>query len=45
MTMTMNNGLNLVDMVYPEICVQSGSPLLHQGGCDICTDCGYSHCD
>ena len=34
-----------IDMAYLDMCPECGSPLLHQGGCDICTDCGYSHCD
>lgn len=26
-------------------CPQCGEPLLHEGGCDICKNCGYSKCD
>jgi ribonucleoside-diphosphate reductase alpha chain len=26
-------------------CPECGAPLIHEGGCDICKDCGYTHCD
>lgn len=26
-------------------CPECGEPLLHEGGCDICKSCGYTHCD
>ena len=25
-------------------CPECGEPLEHEGGCDICKSCGYSHC-
>lgn len=28
----------------PEKCPECGEPLQHEGGCDICKNCGYSHC-
>ena len=27
-----------------EKCPECGEPLQHEGGCDICKNCGYSHC-
>lgn len=27
-----------------ERCPECGEPLQHEGGCDICKNCGYSHC-
>lgn len=26
------------------ICPECGEPMTHEGGCDICKSCGYSHC-
>lgn len=26
------------------VCPECGEPLDHEGGCDICKSCGYSHC-
>lgn len=26
------------------ICPECGEPLYHEGGCDVCRSCGYSHC-
>lgn len=26
------------------VCPECGEPLEHEGGCDICKSCGYSHC-
>lgn len=26
-------------------CPQCGSEMTHEGGCDICKNCGWSHCD
>ena len=26
-------------------CPECGAPLIHEGGCDICKECGYTHCD
>ena len=26
-------------------CPECGAPLIHEGGCDICKNCGYTHCD
>lgn len=26
------------------ICPECGEPLIHEGGCDVCRSCGYSHC-
>ena len=25
-------------------CPECGEPLIHEGGCDVCRNCGYSHC-
>ena len=27
-----------------EKCPECGEPLQHEGGCDVCKNCGYSHC-
>lgn len=41
-----SNNDNLI-MVYREeaICPQCGAKLEHEGGCDICKDCGWTKCD
>lgn len=26
------------------LCPECGEPLVHEGGCDVCRNCGYSHC-
>ena len=26
------------------VCPECGAPLYHEGGCDVCKECGYSHC-
>lgn len=26
------------------VCPECGEPMTHEGGCDICKSCGYSHC-
>jgi ribonucleoside-diphosphate reductase alpha chain len=26
-------------------CPECGEPLTHEGGCDICKNCGWSHCN
>jgi ribonucleotide reductase alpha subunit len=26
-------------------CPECGEPMRHEGGCDVCSACGYSHCD
>ena len=28
-----------------ELCPECGAVLEHSGGCDICKECGYSHCN
>ena len=28
-----------------DVCPECGEPLTHQGGCDICTNCGWSKCN
>ena len=28
-----------------ELCPECGEPLLHEGGCDICKNCGWSKCN
>lgn len=28
-----------------EKCPECGADLIHEGGCDICKECGYTHCD
>lgn len=28
-----------------ERCPECGAVLEHSGGCDICKECGYSHCN
>lgn len=33
------------DGVIASNCPQCGGKLTHQGGCDICVDCGWSKCD
>lgn len=30
--------------VTGEKCPECGEPLAHEGGCDVCKSCGYSHC-
>ena len=27
------------------VCPECGEHLTHEGGCDICKSCGYTHCD
>lgn len=36
---------NIDDGVIASNCPQCGGKLTHQGGCDICVDCGWSKCD
>jgi ribonucleoside-diphosphate reductase alpha chain len=33
-----------LDAIKSGICPECGEPMTHEGGCDICKSCGYSHC-
>ena len=33
-----------LDSIKLGICPECGEPMTHEGGCDICKSCGYSHC-
>ena len=42
--MMQNEPTTLVSQGNIERCPECGEPLQHEGGCDICKNCGYSHC-
>lgn len=33
-----------LESIKSGICPECGEPITHEGGCDICKSCGYSHC-
>lgn len=39
-----NTNKVVLDMTPKDTCPECGEPLQHEGGCDICKNCGYSHC-
>ena len=40
-----NTNKVILDMTPRDTCPECGEPLLHEGGCDICKNCGWSKCN
>ena len=33
-----------INLLYDGVCPECGEPIVHEGGCDICKNCGWSKC-